>query len=215
MTDKQTTTAMVPLKGEIVNNSAKRLAVRRWKDYMGEDVPHLDIERVRRVIEAATNERDQLLIKTLFDGCFRVSEAIGIRPRDIIQDATGWVINIIGKGGLHSTVAVSPSLVAQIQSYAYRYNVPPDTRIFTINRFRVHQIVSRAMADAGVVKPDGVGAVHVLRHSGALERLKLTGNPKAVQEQLRHRDPRMTLRYMKTLSRKEAIEIQKGVDYQW
>ena len=64
-------------------------------------------------------------------------------------------------------------------------------------------------------KPEHVGTVHVLRHSGALARLAATGNPKAVQDQLRHKEARMTLRYLKTLSAQESIKIQQDVDSQW
>jgi len=71
------------------------------------------------------------------------------------------------------------------------------------------------MASAGIAKPDGVGAVHILRHSGAIERLRRTGNPKAVQDMLRHRSARMTLRYMKTLSHEESMAIQQAVEYDW
>ena len=41
------------------------------------------------------------------------------------------------------------------------------------------------------------------------------GYPKAVQDQLRHKEARMTLRYLKTLSAQESIKIQQGVDFHW
>jgi len=192
----------------------QEIAVRRELTYQADYVPHLSLTDIQHIV-ALLKERDKLLVETLFDGCLRCSEAISIRPCDIVQDSTGWVIRILGKGGKRSIIAVSPSLVAQLQSYAYRHQMPLDSRLFPITRGRVHQIVKAAMVKAGVVKPDGVGAVHVLRHSGAIERLRLTGNPKAVQEQLRHRSAAMTLRYMKTLSHIESIEIQKGVDFRW
>ena len=68
---------------------------------------------------------------------------------------------------------------------------------------------------AGIVKPDGVGTVHILRHSGALERLRQTKNPQSVQEQLRHSSMRMTLRYMRTLAHDEAMAVQSEVNYDW
>ncbi len=75
--------------------------------------------------------------------------------------------------------------------------------------------IAKAMREAGIVKPERVGAVHVLRHSGALERLRATGNPRAVQEHLRHSTAQMTLRYLKTLSAEEALRIQQEVDFGW
>ena len=73
-----------------------------------------------------------------------------------------------------------------------------------------------AAADlAGLVKPPGVGTVHVLRHSGAIERMRLSGNPRSVQDQLGHASPAMTMRYWRTLSQQEALRIQEGVDFAW
>ena len=76
-----------------------------------------------------------------------------------------------------------------------------------------HRIVSRAAAAAGIKKPDGVGWVHLLRHSGAIERLRVTRHPPGVQAQLGHRSPFMTYRYWRTLQAEEALETsQLGVD---
>ena len=165
--------------------------------------------------EGRHRERDKLLVQTLFDGCLRVSEALRLRPRDIKQDAGGWRVEVFGKGGRPGVAAISPSLAAQLQAYAYRHSVKLQDRLFPITRTRAFQIVERAMTLAGVHKPEHVGAVHVLRHSGAIERLRLTGNPRAVQEQLRHQTARMTLRYFKTLQAEEALQINKGVDFGW
>ena len=44
---------------------------------------------------------------------------------------------------------------------------------------RVHQIVTEAAALAGVIIPDGVDAVRILRHFGAVASRKPTGNPKS------------------------------------
>jgi len=95
------------------------------------------------------------------------------------------------------------------------FSSSPPRVSFSRDPSRVFQIVKALAAQAGLVKPDGVGTVHILRHSGALERLKQTGNPKAVQDQLRHRSALMTLRYMKTLSHEESMRIQQRVDYDW
>ena len=112
-------------------------------------------------------------------------------------------------------MALSTSLVGQLHAYAYTRVLEPGQRFFPITRGRVHQIVSEAAALAGIAIPEGVGAVHVLRHSGAIARLEQTGNPKALQDQLRHQSAKMTLRYMKTLSAKRSLEIQQSVDFDW
>lgn len=63
------------------------------------------------------------------------------------------------------------------------------------------------------MKPEHVGWVHVLRHSGAIERLRATRHAPGVQAQLGHKSMLMTLRYMKTLNAEEALEhSQLGVE---
>ena len=183
-------------------------------------VPHLDLDAVQRLMDAAAEapragKRDALLVAMLFDGCPRVTEALGLRPVDLRRSGHGWSAWVVGKGAKRGEVAVSASVVARLQAYAYQRELPRDGRFFPVTRARVHQIVQRAFEVAGVEKPPGVGAVHVLRHSGAIARLEQNGNPKALQDQLRHADARMTLLYLKTVSTKRSLEIQQDVDFRW
>ena len=67
-------------------------AVREGELAASAAIPHLDIPAVRRLIGAArtarqSGERNALLIATMFDGCLRVSEALGLRPVDPIPPA--------------------------------------------------------------------------------------------------------------------------------
>ncbi len=184
-------------------------------------VPHWGINEVLALVEAARQrgrgrkgDRDALLIQTIFDGALRVSEALGIRPLDFSRTDGGFRLLVDGKTGPRQ-VAVSPSLVAQIKSYAYERDLPREDRLFSINRHRVWQIVDAASELAGLAKPPGVGTVHILRHSGAIERMRLSGNPRSVQDQLGHASPAMTLRYFRTLASEEALRVQEGVDFAW
>ncbi len=157
-------------------------------------VPHLDLDAVQRLIAAAMvatpghGQRNGLLIAAMFDGCLRVSEALGLRPVDLSATDGGWLATVVGKGRKTGQVALSSSLVARLQAFGYETNLPKDSVFFPITRGRVHQIVRQAFDVAGISKPAHVGAVHVLRHSGAIARLEQTGNPKALQDQLRHSD---------------------------
>jgi integrase len=221
MVDQQTT-ALVPVqeKALSLNKTNKVSAIMRGKAAAGGYVPHLGLAEVRAMVTAVqkasrNGKRDRLLILTLFDGCLRVSEALALRPKHIKQDVEGWHLEVYGKGKRPGVAAISPSLAAELQAYAYRKGIKPDDRLFPIKRARAFQICELAMVAAGVAKPGHVGACHVLRHSGAIERLKVTGNPKAVQEQLRHSTAQMTLRYLKTLSAEEALKIQQEVDFRW
>ena len=134
---------------------------------------------------------------------------------DLVQQDFGWAVRILGKVSKPGEAAVSSSLAARLQSYAHRHRIEYQEQLFPITPARAWQIVHRAFEATGIAKPDHVGTVHVLRHSGALARLAATGNPKAVQDQLRHADAKMTLRYLKTLSAMESLKIQQQVDFNW
>lgn len=187
----------------------------------GRSVPHWGVDDVIALVEAARcngrgvkAERDALLIATIFDPALSVSEALTIRPIDVVRTIGGYRIGVDCKTGPRS-VAVSPSLVAQMKSYAYEVKLDPYARFFPINRHRTWQIVNGAANRAGLTKPRGVGTVHILRHSGAIERMRLSGNPRSVQHQLGHSTPAMTLRYFQTLAVEEALEVQEQVDFGW
>lgn len=195
---------------------------------VGGTVGHLTLESVARVAAAAGRiaregrprgrpnaGRDELLVLTLFDPALRISEALGLRPCDIVEEADHPRLRIVGKGRKRGVVSVSESLARRLKAYAYDKKLGPEERFFPITRGRAHQIVDRAFKAAGVAKPDHVGTLHVLRHSGAIERLRATGNPRAVQEQLRHASPAMTLKYLRTLAAEEAMRVQDQVDFRW
>jgi len=219
MTNRLLILAQVPLR----NKTNRALAVRQSEALVSDYVAHLDIGQVKRLAGAAGGsrhgERDRLLIELLFDGCLRCSEAIGVKPCDIVRNDTGRALRVKGKGDKFALVAISPNLVAQLLQYAYDYKLNEHDHFFPITRSQAFRIVTQAFDRAGIPRPhrdtEKVGAVHILRHSGAIERLRQTGNPKAVQDQLRHKSALMTMRYLKTLSADESLKIQQSVEYQW
>jgi integrase len=205
--------------GKLIKSN-QQLAIRSAEAGASDYIPHLTPDQVKQIAAGATNERDRLLILIMFDCCLRCSEAIDIRPNDFEKTPTGWLLRVAhGKGNKYNKVAISNSLVSQIQAYCYQSRLDPDNKVFPFSRPRAFQIIAEAYKVSGIPRPskdrDRVGTVHILRHSGAIERLRLTGNPKAVQDQLRHKSAVMTLRYMKTITHDESLKVQQGVDFQW
>ncbi len=78
------------------------------------------------------------------------------------------------------------------------------------SRYQVLRIVKKAARDAGVAVKGT--RTHLLRHSGAIERLRQHGNPRALQLHLGHSQPDTTMRYLKTLQVEDAVRINAGVD---
>ena len=207
---------------QLAKTANKSLAMRKSQDTEADFVPHLRLEEVVQLAKeaegtarAGKGQRDSLLIQTLFDGCFRVAEGISLTPESLVQTEHGWIARIRGKGDKVAEVAISTTLASKLLAFAYNKGIKTHDRFFPVSTTRVWQIVNRAFAAAGIKKPESVGTVHVLRHSGAIARLAATGNPKALQDQLRHKNAQMTLRYLKTLSAQESIKIQQGVEFPW
>ncbi len=206
------------------NKTTQVSAIQRAEAGAADYVPHVSAGQVKLMAVAAGQngrhgERNALLIKFLFDGCLRVSEALGVLPVDLQRTPDGWVVKVMGKGNKPGLVAISASIAAELQSYCYRARIAETGRIFPVSRSQAFRIVGQAFDKAGILRPskerDHVGAVHILRHSGAIERLRLTGNPRAVQHQLRHKSALMTMRYLKTLSADESLKIRQAVEFQW
>lgn len=184
-------------------------------------IPSITEAQVGQMIVAAGHtargqqktDRDPLLVRTLFDGGFRVSECLQLTPASLTRTATGYVACITRKGGRSGRVGLSISLVNQLHAYAWQYQLASNDRFFPIGPSQAWRICERACTAAGVHKPQGTGYCHVLRHSHALSILARTGNPRAVQDDLGHADQRTTLGYMKTLSLAESLAIRHGIDY--
>jgi integrase/recombinase XerD len=81
-----------------------------------------------------------------------------------------------------------------------------------MNRIRGWQIIKQAAKLAGLEKRV---YPHLLRHSDAIERLRQTRNPKALQDHLGHASPLMTLRYLSTLQQEDTLRIQQQVEFDY
>jgi integrase/recombinase XerD len=178
-------------------------------------VPYLTPEEVYRMADAALDnrngERDKLLILLLFETGLRVSEALSLTPRLIAQHNSKPVIHLKkGKGNKTRMVACPEDLAHRIRSFAYSKEIGIDDRIFPINRKRAWQIVKLAGEKASIQKRVWP---HLLRHSDAIERLRQTGNPKALQLHLGHSSALMTMRYLATLTAEDVLRIQQQVEF--
>jgi integrase/recombinase XerD len=168
------------------------------------------VSRLAAACEGRNALRDQLLIQTLFQTGLRISEALSLTPAKIGLQNGHAVLDIIGKGRKPRRVACPNSLAHRLKSYAFDKNLRPEDKLFGINRTRAWKILKAVAQKAGITKPV---YPHLLRHSDAIERLRQTGNPKALQIHLGHESPLMTMRYLSTLTAEDALRIQQEVDF--
>ncbi len=177
-------------------------------------VPYLTSEEVERLAQAAKNtrngERNYILIQLLFQTGLRISEALQLEPARIRSFDGKPALQIVGKGKKPRLVACPKRLSEQLQAYCYRKGIGFQERIFPISRKTAWYLISQAGKRAGLGK---VVYCHLLRHSDAIERLRQTGNPKALQIHLGHSSMFMTMRYLSTLTAEDALRIQQEVEF--
>lgn len=177
-------------------------------------VSYLLPEEVQRLADAAkraTNgERDSLFILVLYQTGLRISEGLSLTPAKIDCFEGKPVLQIIGKGNKPRTVSLPANLAERLSAYAYKKGLDSQRRFFPFNRIRGWQIVKDAARNAEFSKRI---FPHLLRHSDAIERLRQTGNPKALQHHLGHSSISMVLRYLSTLTQEDSLRIQQGVEF--
>jgi integrase/recombinase XerD len=152
------------------------------------------------------------LIKTIFQGALRISEALSLTPNSIQRfNGRQPVLEIIGKGRKRRVVAIPQRLVDQLRAFAFEKGLGPNDRFFKINRSQAWRVITKAAKKTGFTKRVHP---HLFRHSGSIERLRQTGNPKSLQMFLGHSSPQMTLKYLSTLSSEDSIAIEGQVEFE-
>jgi len=169
---------------------------------------------VYRLADAAKamrdGERNELLVLTLFQAAWRVTEAIKLRIMDKATVDNKHILLVQGKGGKPRLVAIPEKLSYHLGDYAQRQGLKAEDRFFGISRVRAWQVIKECANKAGI---DRRVYCHLLRHGGAIARLKRTGNPKSLQIHLGHADMKMTMRYLATMQLAESLETESEVEF--
>lgn len=169
---------------------------------------------VYRLADAARfmrdGERNELLILTMFQAALRVTEAIKLRVRDKATVDNKHILLVQGKGNKPRLVAIPEKLSYHLGDYAQRWGLKPEDRFFPVSRVRAWQVVKGCANKAGI---DRRVYCHLLRHGGAIARLKRTGNPKSLQIHLGHANMKMTMRYLATMQVAESLETESEVQF--
>lgn len=177
-------------------------------------VPYLLPEEVQKLAAVArkrrNGERDYLFILFLYQTGLRISEALSLTPAKIDQFEGKPVIEVMGKFKKPRIVSCPESLTNKLIAYAYHKKLDSQDKFFPFNRIRGWQIIKEAARKAGFEKRV---FPHLLRHSDAIERLKQTGNPKALQHHLGHSSISMVMRYLSTLTQEDSLRIQQQVEF--
>src|SRR5216683_5272125 len=137
--------------------------------------------------------RDAAVMALLYGSGLRISEALGLKRRDVPLPGAGDVLIVTGKGNKTRMVPVLQNVLALIQEYAAMcpHPLPPERPIFVGARGgplspRIIQLTMERLRGA-LGMPDSA-TPHALRHSFATHLLTRGGDLRAIQELLGHAD---------------------------
>ena len=135
--------------------------------------------------------RDAAVMALLYGSGLRISEALGLKRRDVPLPGAGDVLIVTGKGNKTRMVPVLQNVLALIQDYVAMcpHPLPPEGPIFVGARGgplrpRIIQLTMERLRGA-LGLPDSA-TPHALRHSFATHLLSRGGDLRAIQELLGH-----------------------------
>ena len=135
--------------------------------------------------------RDAAAMALLYGSGLRISEALGLKRRDVPLPGAGDVLIVNGKGNKTRMVPVLQNVLALVQDYVAMcpHPLPPEGPIFVGARGgplspRIIQLTMERLRGALGV-PDSA-TPHALRHSFATHLLTRGGDLRAIQELLGH-----------------------------
>ncbi|WP_135507238.1 tyrosine recombinase XerC [Roseovarius aestuariivivens] len=132
--------------------------------------------------------RDQAVVTLLYGCGLRISEALGLKGRDL---PLGHSLRITGKGGKERVVPVIAPAIAAVERYLHLcpYPVEPDAPVFrgvrggALSPRAVQQVMAQVRAQLGL---PATATPHAMRHSFATHLLNAGGDLRAIQELLGH-----------------------------
>ncbi|WP_426422035.1 tyrosine recombinase XerC [Bradyrhizobium genosp. A] len=135
--------------------------------------------------------RDAAVMALLYGSGLRISEALGLKRREVPKAGEGDVLVVTGKGNKTRMVPVLQNVLALVQDYVSMcpHALPPEGPIFVGARGgplspRIIQLAMERLRGA-LGLPDSA-TPHALRHSFATHLLSRGGDLRAIQELLGH-----------------------------
>jgi integrase len=164
----------------------------------------LSREQIRAMEDAATTERDKLIVRVLADSGLRLSELLGLTRDDLIEQGRDRYLKVRGKGARERLVPVQPSLYARLRRYADRgrpQTAASDRIFLTMRRSRIsgdyEPLQTRGVQEltavlaAKVEIHDRPTNPHAFRHAFATWCLRRGMNPIQLQRILGHQSLEM------------------------
>lgn len=157
----------------------------------------LSRDEIQAMEDAASTERDKLVVRVLADTGMRLGELLSLRASDVRSEGGRHVIKVLGKGDRERLIPIQPALARRLRRFADRprQDSTSDKLFLTLRRSRdtgqlgplkesaVEQMIRNLAEVAGIEKRV---YPHLLRHSFATDYLRRGGNPILLQQILGH-----------------------------
>lgn len=164
-----TTKELVPYRpGKAVRRSRSELVKSVSK------VQYLTEDEYVALVDAATNPEHRLLLRLLWETGLRISEALSLTYADIYPDG----LNILGKGRRQRFIHCQAPLLGELLRYRETHKAERIFRRITSEPGALYMMrrYAREMGLGKRIHP------HLFRHSFAINFIRQTGNPWALQQ---------------------------------
>ena len=182
----------------LLANPAAELALPAYESRLAERI--LPEEDLQRVLAVDLAPRDRVLLQLLYAAGLRVSEACGLRWRNLTARGDGGQITVLGKGGRTRAVALPRELWKALNKLPK--SAGNESPVFVsksgkpLDRGRVRVILRKAAEIAGVSDKTPQISPHWLRHAHASHALDHGAPIHLVQATLGHRSVATTSAYL-------------------
>ena len=182
--------------GYLPFNVGAAVKLRPNRDHLAQRI--LEESEVAKLIEAAPEGRDRVLLKLLYVSGVRAAELCGLKWSDALPRQEGGQITVFGKGGKTRTILLKPKVWQQLLSVKGAASAADS--IFRsrsgggrLDTSQVRRIVYAAAREAGLEKKV---SPHWLRHAHASHALEHAAPIHLVQATLGHASLSTTGRYL-------------------
>ncbi len=180
--------------GYLSANPASMIKTTLAKDALNERI--LMAEEVKQLINAASNERNRLILVLLYVLGLRISELVGLNWSDFQPTEDAIAVTIFGKGHKTRTLLINHQLWKQLQQLPKS----DKTEAVFLSRFgnrldrhAIHRLIKKAVEKSGI---NPHTSAHWLRHAHACHSLNNGAGIDLVMKSLGHSSLAVTSRYL-------------------
>ena len=180
------------LDGERKDNPAENVEFPKSGRYLPSVLSVEEVDAIMQSVDLSSwrGLRDRALLEVLYGCGLRVSEAVGLRWRDIFENDA--FVRVVGKGDKQRLVPIGDEALAALAAYRSACPAPDDDTDDTVflnkdgrhlSRTSVFNMVKRQAILAGIHKEI---SPHTFRHSFATHMIENGADLRVVQEMLGH-----------------------------